>query len=148
MGVGRSTFPSQAFDSCLRFTSRNGGENSHNKVCHGEESVGPAHLNPCESSEVKPAFPCSWQLSNAIHLCIHNHLDFTLRSCEVNILPASVCDSNLQAFQGREIPEDPLRQGGETVVGQIPFVCVEGTRRAEQRPQVSYRSRLATVPRT
>lgn len=50
----------------------------------------------------------------------------------------TVSFNHLQEFQVREILEGTLRQGREGIAAQVPFVFSEGTRRAEQRPHVSF----------
>lgn len=59
-----------------------------------------------------------------------------LRSC-LHDSKLVTCRGHLQVCQARETIEDPLRQGGEAVVTQVPVFSPEGTRRAEQRRHFS-----------
>lgn len=60
------------------------------------------------------------------------------------IPPTHASCSHLHVFQGRKIPEDPLRQGGEVIPEQAS-VGVAGSRTEEQGEHVSCLSLLAAM---
>ena len=72
-------------------------------------------------------------------------LKLTLTPGGKSILPTNVSQSYSQVFQGREIREYPLRQGGQGVVAKRSFAGIKETREAEQRRYVSHESRLGIV---